>query len=296
MSYLVVSCILLAVAIVLAVFRHGYQRELGALAAVLFVAWTGWNSFYEVPAGSVGLVYSFGAIIGQTGEGLQVVAPWRRVYAASTQIQSRFYRTLDSFSSETQNVYVQATINYHVSPDNIQKLYRTVGWNYAAVLIDPRVHQDFKDETVKFKSVDIAPNRDVIRKEVRDRITHELKGRSIIVDDVLLNNISFSKEFEASIENKQIQSQNALAEQEKVIVARQQADQAVARARGRAQSTLIEAQAQAQANKELAASVTPELVQYQMVSKLSPNVQTIMMPTGQPFILDKSLLQTAAQH
>jgi regulator of protease activity HflC (stomatin/prohibitin superfamily) len=293
MGYLVVSCVIFVVAIVLSVFRHGYKRELGVLAVALFVAWTGWNSFYQVPAGSVGLIYSFGAIVGQTGEGLQLVPPWRTVYAASTQVQSRFYKTLDSFSSETQNVYVQATINYHVSPDNIQKLYRTVGPNYASVLIDPRVHQDFKDETVKFKSVEIAPNRDVIRKEVRKRITGELEGQSIVVDDVLLNNVSFSKEFESSIENKQIQSQNALAEQQKVIVARQRAEQAVATARGRAQSTLIEAEAQARANKELAASITPDLVQYQMVSKLAPNVQTIMLPAGQPFILNGSQLKAA---
>lgn len=296
MNYLVVAFILIVTAIVLAFMPNRFKRELGIVAAVLFVAWTAWNMLFQVPAGSVGLVYSFGAIVGQTGEGLQVVAPWRRVYSASTQVQSRFYKTLDSFSQETQTVYVQATINYHVSPDNIQKLYRTVGWEYASVLIDPRVHQDFKDETVKFRSVEIAPNRDVIRKEVRDRITQELQGQSIVVDDVLLNNISFSNEFESSIENKQIQSQNALAEQQKVIVAKQQADQAVATARGRAESTLIEAEAQAQANKELAASVTPELVQYQMVSKLAPNVQTIMLPAGQPFILDKSMLQPSAPH
>lgn len=213
------------------------------------------------------------------------------MWSASTQVQSRFYKALDSFSSETQNVYVQATINFHVSPDHIQELYRKVGWDYAKVLIDPRVHQDFKDETVKFRSVQIAPNRDVIRKEVRNRITEELRGQSIIVDDVLLNNISFSKQFEAAIENKQIESQNVLAEQQKVQVAKQRAQQKIETARGTAQKTLIEARAQAEANKELAASITPELVRYQMVNKIAPGVRVILMPAGAPFILDKSIVQ-----
>lgn len=274
---------------------NAFTRVVGVAALALLALWTGWSSYYQVPAGSIGLVYSFGAIVGQTPEGLQWVAPWRSVYSASTQVQSRFYKALDSFSSETQNVYVQATVNYHVSPDRIQDLYRKVGWNYADVLIDPRVHQDFKDETVKFRSVDIAPHREEIRKEVRERITDELRGQSIIVDDVLLNNISFSKEFEASIENKQIQSQNALAEQQKVQIAKQRAQQKIETAKGTAQQTLIEASAQAEANRKLAASITPELVQYQMVSKLAPNVSTIMLPAGAPFILDKSALVPTAK-
>ena len=38
------------------------------------------------------------------------------------------------------------------------------------VLIEPRVAQNFKDETVKYKSVDIAPNREKIRQAVRQRL------------------------------------------------------------------------------------------------------------------------------
>ena len=253
----------------------------------------GFSSFYQVPAGSLGIVYNFGAIDGQTGEGPQFVLPWKSVYPASTQVQSKFYEKLDSFSSETQNVFVAATVNFHVSPENIQKLYRTVGPNYAAVLIDPRVYQDFKDATVQYTSVDIAPHREDIRKAVADRITKELQAQSIIVDDVLVNNISFSKEFEAAIENKQIQSQNALAEAQKVAAEHQKALQAVEVATGAANSAFIKAQKEAQANDVLTKSVTPELIQYLTVQKLSPNVSVMMIPTGSQFILGSDLIGAA---
>ena len=257
------------------------------------------NSIYQVPAGSLGIIYSFGAIIGQTDEGLQPVAPWRSVVPASTQIQSRLYgpsegnsdSTLNSFSIETQKVYVAATVNFHVSKDHIQELYRTVGRNYAEILIDPRVYQDFKDETVKYKSVDIAPHREDIRKAVRERIASELQAQSIVVDDVLLKNISFDTPFEDAIENKQIQSQNALAEEQKVAAEHQKALQAVEIATGQGNSALIKAEKEAQANQLLAKSITPELISYLTVQKLAPNVQVMMIPSGNQLILGSDLLK-----
>ena len=257
-----------------------------------------WSSIYQVPAGSLGIVYSFGAIVGQTDEGLQVVAPWRSVEPASTQIQSRLYgpttggdTTLNSFSIETQKVYVVATVNYHVSKDHIQDLYRTVGRNYAEVLIDPRVYQDFKDETVKYKSVDVAPHREEIRKVVRERITAELQAQSIVVDDVLLKDIHFDKPFEDAIEEKQIQSQNALAEEQKVAAEHQKARQAVEIATGQGDAALIKADKEAQANQLLTKSITPDLVQYLTVQKLAPNVQVMMLPSGNQFILGSDMLK-----
>ena len=56
-------------------------------------------------------------------------------------------------------------------------------------------------------------------------------------------------------------------------------------AKGEAQARLIQAQAEAQANQTLAQSLTPELLQYQYIVKLAPNVQTIFVPSGNQFIL-----------
>ena len=68
-------------------------------------------------------------------------------------------------------------------------------------------------------------------------------------------------------------------------VARGQADAQVIAAKGEAEALLIQAQAQAEANKTIAASLTPELIQYQYVNTLAPNVQTIFIPSDQQFIL-----------
>lgn len=251
-------------------------------------------SVYQIEAGHVGVVYSFGAIVDQVEEGLKFVAPWRSVSRANTQIQSHAFTgkyRLSSFSFESQDVFVEATLNIMVSPKTVQELYRTVGPHYFEKLVAPRMDQNFKDETVKYKSVDIAPNREQIRHTVTERLKRELSPYSIEVTDLLLNNVDFRPEFKKAIEDKQIATQSALEEEQKVAVERHKASQAVERAKGVGQSELEKAKKIAEANKLLIASITSDLIQYNLVNKLGDKIEVIIMPAGQNFILSPEMLK-----
>lgn len=273
---------------------NGVSSRLGSVAMygipLLMALLTAFNMVHQVPAGHAGIVYTFGGITGQRSDGLQWTAPWQNLHNASVQVQGNKFQKLASFSSETQDVFVDATINVRVSPQQIQELYRDVGPNYFDVLVRPRVLQAFKDETVKYTSVLIAPNRESIRKTVRERLTKELNAHSISVEDLLVDNISFSPKFQDAIEEKQRQSQLALAEKEKVAGERAKADQAIEQARGTAQAILVNAEKQAEANRKLAESITPEYIQYIFASKLAPNVSVMMVPYGQQFIMSSEML------
>lgn len=256
----------------------------------------------SVPTGHIGIVKTFGAISGQRGEGLQWTWPWQSMTYASVQIQGHKFEKMTSFSSETQQVTVTATINVSVLPGGIQSLYREVGDNYFDILVQPRVMQAFKDETVKYGSIYIAPKREDIRAAVRDKLKVELQEHSILVQDLLIDDISFGDKFEAAIEEKQTQSQLALAEKEKISSERSKADQQLEKARGEAgtllinaekqaestkilaqadaDSTLIKANKQAEANKTLSDSITPSFLQYLAISKLNPNVNVMMVPNN----------------
>jgi regulator of protease activity HflC (stomatin/prohibitin superfamily) len=259
------------------------------LALMVFI--TFFSSVHQVPAGHIGVVYEFGGIKGQVGEGLQFVAPWRDVLLANIQVQRRVFDKLNSFSEESQDVFVRASLNVRVSPQTIQQLYRTVGPNFFSVLVESRVIQNFKDETVKYKSVEIAPNRENIRKAVRERLEKELSPFSIEVVDLLLDNIDFNPEFKKAIEDKQIATQRALEEQQKIEGEKHKAQQAIERAKGEGSAILFRAEKEAEANRQLAASLTPELVRYALVQKLSDKIQVMMLPSGQNFILDSDMLR-----
>ncbi|MDP1718880.1 MAG: SPFH domain-containing protein [bacterium] len=263
------------------------------VAPVLAVTVTAGNSVYQIPAGSVGVVSEFGAIKSQTGEGLQWVAPWRDIRTATVQIERHVFDNLASFSLESQDVFVKATLNIRVSPDAIQQLYRNVGDKYFEVLVASRVAQNFKDETVKYKSVDIAPNREKIRKSVSERLEKELHPYSIQVVDLLLDNVDFRPEFKGAIEAKQIATQRALEEEQKVAIERHRADQNVARARGEGDALLAIAEKQAEANHKLSESLTPQLVHYAMIQKLSDKIRVMILPSGQSFILGPDMMKEA---
>lgn len=264
-------------------------------AYILFGVWvlihTLYATTYTIPAGHVGIVYQFGSIVGQIDEGLQFVVPWRSAKLANIQVQTHPFLKLAAFSSESQDVFVDATLNIRISPKTVQALYRDVGSNYFEVLVTPRVAQNFKDETVKYKSVDIAPNREKIRHTVSERLAKELASYSIEVKDLLLNNIDFNKGFKTAIENKQIATQNALEEEQKIRVFKYQADQKIETAKGDGQAALEKANKVAEANRKIAASITPELIQYNLVDKLGANIEVMILPSGQNFILGSDLLK-----
>ncbi|MGE5059467.1 MAG: prohibitin family protein, partial [Betaproteobacteria bacterium] len=201
--------------------------------------------FVIVRAGEVGVIYSFGSIIGQVEEGFHLIAPWHFVTHTNIRVQRAVLDRLQSFSQETQDVFVRASLNFQVSPKAVQNLFRTVGPDYYHVLIEPRVAQNFKDETVKYRSVDIAPNRENIRQAVRAKLEKELSPYSIHIVDLLLDNVDFSQEFKRSIENKQIATQKALEEEQLVAAERFKAQQRVEAEKGEGETKLARSEKEA---------------------------------------------------
>lgn len=312
MGYLFLASVL-AIAFAVAFFWHrslqrslkGASRDpaaqltlLGTFAAQfviagIFVVVTFFSMFQQVPTGNVGVIYAFNRIVGQTGDGAQFILPWEDLKPATIQVQGHKFDAaqLSSFSKESQVVDVAATLNISVSPTHIQQLYRTVGPDYFNVLVAPRVRQAFKDETVKYAAVEIAPHREDIRRDVKDRLIRELSAESIDVRDLLIDDIAFSQDFQGAIEAKQVRTQKALEEQAGIAVSEAQAKQLIAEETGKGQAALARAQAQAQANREIAASLTPLLVKQNLIDRLAPNAKVVVVPSGQGLILGSDTAQ-----
>ena len=279
---------------------------LGVIGMIVFVIMTAAFSIKTVPAGHVGLVYTFSDITGQREAGLQTIFPWQTFKTASVQVQTLCFMTenpaiigeqgqileaakecpensrkmgggLDSFSEENQDVFIDVILNIQVDPANIQSLYRDVGENYVDKLIPGRVAQVFKDETVNYVSLEIAPNRTQLRAVVEPDLQGELDEFSIKVTALLIENISFSPEFLAAIERRQI------------------AEQAALEAEAVAKAAVTIAQGEADANEALAASLSTNgnfILQFRAIEALADNVSIILLPeeSGLIPILGESLL------
>lgn len=252
-----------------------------------------------IQAGEVGVVYQFGSIVGQKPAGFQLTAPWQSVTKQSVQVQ-KFTNTGDKdaqyvgFSSDTQDVFLRATLNYQASPDAVQGLLRNVGTGWFNKLVGSRVANFLKEETVKYTIADMGTNREKIRLAVRDRLTTELAPYSITVNDFLIDNIDYDQSFKDSILAKNKAIQDAEAAQNKVLQSKAEADQAVAVATGQANAAVALATGQAQANDLLNKSLTPSIIQYAAINKLSPSIQVALIPSGQGLLIDPSTFLSPA--
>lgn len=309
MSYLIISTIVVIVAVMSVLNGIGLRKQgkrdegtawilASALAIVVVIGgWGAFRSFHSVNAGHVLVVRQFGEIVGQRGDGFQTIAPWESAEEVSTQVESQRFQMDDrtgvtqgaissgpAISEETQPVYAVVTLNYRVSDKAVQELFTDVGSTYFDKVVAPRVFQVFKNETVKFKSVEVAPNREQIRQAVQLELDRQLNGFSIDVVDFLINDLDFPQEFTQAIERKQVATQDALAARQKVEQSKAEAQQEIERARG-----------QAQAQRLRASSLTDRNLQFEalQILKEAPP-QIVFLPAGQGNLLDPSTFLKSA--
>lgn len=273
------------------------ELGLGCGAVILIiVAILGIFSFHPVDAGHVGVVTSFGEIQQNTLKpGLNFLAPF--VYGVTdvdTRVRGIDYKgdnKLAAASKEYQDVIVEGTLNLHVDPNAAVNLVQNVGLDYDQKLVSPFLANSLKEVTVKYAIGDVLAQRQQIRTQTIDLLKAKLAPYGIVVDDFAISNIDFSPEYKAAIEAKQVAEQQVLTEKQILEQAKIKADQVRTTAQGAADSVIIAAKAQAEANRLLQLSLTPELLQYTLIQKLAPTIQTMILPTGQNFILDpKSLV------
>lgn len=224
----------------------------------------------------------------------------RQTYTMSVAAQEGQVTGDDSIRARTkdgQEVFIDASIIYAIDTSKVIQLH--INWQnrYEDQVVRPAARNAIRDAVSQYGVEEIVSTKRAEMEElIANSIIDKFSQNDLVMVDFLLRDIHFSEEYAAAVEQKQIAEQQA--QQAKLVVeqrkqeaeqARQvaqgQADAAVIAARGAAEARIIQAEAEAKANQLLAASLTPELVQYQYVLKLSPGVQTMFVPSGNQFIL-----------
>ena len=306
-----------------AVARASRNQKVGGLtstatimvvaAAVLTILGSGLVFIEPNERGVVVSPYGFRAPLGYLPDpltpGLRWIVPGERVqtYAISRQTYTMSAATAegqvqgdDSIRARTkdgQEVFIDASIIYSVDASKVIQLHIEWQNRFESEVVRPTARNAIRDAVSQYGVEEIVSSK---RAEMEDKISQaialKLEQNDLQLVDFLLRDIHFSEEYAAAVEQKQIAEQQAqqaklVVEQKKQEaeqarqVAQGQADAAVISATGAAESRLIQADAEAKANQLLAASLTPELLQYQYILKLAPGVQTIFVPSGNQFIL-----------
>lgn len=286
----VVVTVLLSLCVTGGLIYSFMTKEIGgfgvaALAFLLFVVLTIFCSFTKISTGEMGLVYSFSGKLSDhplTSPGIVTKAPWTHIVKVNVQLQREEFDLGEgnsAVSKDQQPIFAHLALNYELDPSHVPSLYRDVGPNWKAKLIDSRVLQDFKEITATYPTIEITQNREQLRRETRERLKQELARYAITVRDLFVQNLGFSKAYTNAIEAKQVQVQAAARAQAKVAQVQAEARQRVAQAEGERDANIAEAQGQAKANRLIAASITDRLIELKRTEALS-KATTIYVPAN----------------
>ena len=200
-------------------------------------------------------------------------------------------------TKDGQEVFMDSSVIYAINPPNVVNLHITWQKRYSEELVRPLVRGIIRDAASQYGVEEIVSSkRAELETYINTELSTKLSDNDLILVDFVLRDIHFSEEYAAAVEQKQIAEQQALqaelvveqrkqeAEQARQV-AQGQADAVVIAAKGAAEARLVEANAEAEANRTLAESISPELVSYLYVIKLSPGVQTVFLPSDNQFIL-----------
>lgn len=224
----------------------------------------------------------------------------RQTYTMSASNREGQREGDDSIRARTedgQEVFVDASVIYAINPANVVNLHITWQKRYGEELVRPLVRGVIRDAASQYGIEEIVSSkRSELEAFITEQLVLKMAENDLIMEDFVLRDIHFSEEYAVAVEQKQIAEQQALQAQFVVESKRQEAEQArqvaqgeadaaVIAAKGAAEARLVEANAEAEANRTLAESISPELVSYLYVIKLSPGVQTVFLPSDNQFIL-----------
>jgi regulator of protease activity HflC (stomatin/prohibitin superfamily) len=219
--------------------------------------------------------------------------------AAGTEGQRGGDDSIRARTNDGQEVFVDASVIYAINPANVVNLHITWQDRYAEELVRPLVRGVIRDAASQYGIEEIVSSkRGEMEAVITEQLTIKMAENDLIMEDFVLRDIHFSEEYANAVEQKQIAEQQALQAEYVVESKRQEAEQArqiaqgradaiVIEAKGDAEARLINAEAEARANELIAASLrdNPELLTYQYITRLSPTINTILVPSDNPYIL-----------
>lgn len=164
-----------------------------------------------------------------------------RVESVSIRQQTAEDRA-ECYSSDLQQIHIELRVLYRVPESSVVKLFQNYDGDPFQSLVAPQIHEALKEVVALQSAEQIVKSREQIKTRAFDLARKKLAGL-LVIEDLVIQNIRLTKELEHAIEAKMVQEQEA--QRSKYVQQRAQieADTAVIKARGEAESIRIRGEA-----------------------------------------------------
>ncbi len=183
-------------------------------------------------------------------------------------------------SADGLEVIIDLTVLYRLVSVEAPKILKEIGTDYKNVIVRPICRTKIRDNAVYYDAVALySSKRDEFQARIFTGIESDFKNRGLMLEQLLVRNITLPASVKTTIESKI----NAEQEAQKMTFVLQKEKQEAERKR-------VEAQGIADYQKIISLSLTDKQLQYEMIKAItnSPNAKLIIMGDGKntPIILN----------
>jgi regulator of protease activity HflC (stomatin/prohibitin superfamily) len=213
---------------------------------------------------------------------VHLIVPFTRVHKMSIRT-FELKETAEVPSKEGLMMDLEGSVLYRLDPLKAAEVYKTVGINYAEVILVPQVRSAIREITASYDAKALySSEREQIARETFELTQKMMGGRGVIVESVLLRKIGLPAIVANAIQEKLKREQES--EQMKFVLAKEQQE---------AERKRIEAQGIADFQKIVAAGISPQLLEWKGIEAteklaMSPNTKVVVVgnpKSGLPIIL-----------
>ena len=274
---------------------HKLGRGIRSVGVVLIVIGALNACVKQIDAGQIGVSSLFGKVSNEVlTPGLNFVNPLVNVY--NVDIKTLNYTmsgvhnegekegddAIRVLTSDGLEVTIDLTVLYRVVGAEAPRLIRETGLDYKDKIVRPLTRTKIRDNAVYFTAIDLySTKRDQFQNKIFTSIEADFKKRGLILEQLLLRNITLPNNVKTSIEEKIKAEQDA----QKMEFVLQKEKQEAERKR-------VEAQGIADYQRIISTGLNDKQLQYEQIQMMkglitSPNSKVIVMGKGNtPVILD----------
>lgn len=196
---------------------------------------------FDVDAGHRAVVYNvFNGVEDRVrGEGTHLRIPYvHQPFLYDVRIQPhQVASTTGTKDLQQVNLTVRALVR--PNENELPTVYRTLGLDYAGRVLPNIVNEVVKAVMARYDAANLLIQRDQVSREIRMGLEDRASDFHLEIQDLAITHLTFGKEFERAIEQKQVAQQEA--ERAKFIVEKtqQEKEAAVIRAEGEAEAANI---------------------------------------------------------
>jgi len=274
---------------------HKLGRGIRSVGAVLIIIGALNACVKQIDAGQIGVTSLFGKVSNEVlTPGLNFVNPLVSVY--NVDIKTLNYTmsgvhnegekegddAIRVLTSDGLEVTIDLTVLYRVVGTEAPRLIKETGLDYKDKIVRPLTRTKIRDNAVYFTAIDLySTKRDQFQNRIFTTIEADFKKRGLILEQLLLRNITLPNNVKTSIEEKIKAEQDA----QKMEFVLQKEKQEAERKR-------VEAQGIADYQRIISTGLNDKQLQYEQIQMMkglitSPNSKVIVMGKGNtPVILD----------